>query len=159
MNQSSNRKGTRNWTYVTQTTIHHFMYDNSDSDGETVHGLMDVEFPFFDESHEENDADESDVSVPVVDISSGWDNNAVDRCLNLALASYNSIGRDEDFEPRINVNLASDGKSLMYLDSDKTAEKGSIASQESVHIQNQRASETVSPQSESIFSNWIPKSL
>lgn len=135
------------------------MYDNSDSDGESVQGLMDVEFPSLDESHEENNAEESDVSVPVVDISSGWDNNAVDRCLNLALSSYNSMGRDEDFEPRINVTLASDRKSLLYLDSDKTAEKGSIASQESVHTQNQRASETVSPKSESIFSNWIPKSL
>jgi hypothetical protein len=135
------------------------MCDILQSDDESVQDLMDIEFPSLGISNEEDDADESDVSAPIVDIRSGWDNDAVNRCLNLALSSYNSMGKYEDFEPRINAKLASDSKSLIYFDSDKIDGKGTIASQENVHIEKQQVCKSDSPQVEDIFSNWIPKSL
>lgn len=141
----------------TQNT--HKMYENLESDDESVQDLMDIEFPSLGILNEEDDADESDVSAPVVDIRSGWDNDAVDRCLNLALSSYNSMGKYEDFEPRVNVKLASDSTSLIYFESDKIEGKGTIASQESVRIEKQQVCKSDSPQMENIFSNWIPKSL
>ena len=136
------------------------MYDSSESDDGDVQDLMDIEFPSFDESRAENDTDESVVSVPVVDIRSGWDNNAVDRCLNLALESYNGMGEYEDFEPRVNTKFASDGKSLMNIDCGKIVARESINLHEHVHVESQHTNESDSRiTTESIFESWIPKSL
>lgn len=83
-----------------------------DLSGAELEEMMDVEFPSFN-SEDEKGIDEVAPKVPMIDIQNdGWDDDAVIRCLNLAICNHDgdSDKNHYEFHPSPNMKRDTSGK-------------------------------------------------
>lgn len=132
-----------------------------ESDDEYLDEMMDVNFPMPSSSDGEGTNDDWDLSVPFIDIMSGWDNNAIDRCFRMTLESYNNtIESNFEFEPKPNSKLSLDKKAAVPLDPDKSSVNGETKSDRIVSFEDTTTKDDEhSATKRNIFEGWTPKSM